>query len=206
MDVTVFRQVGERGIYVMDADDSMIMANVGVLFNANHDWTDLSGEVDMVEGKVFIDDPSAEPGALGPYNLMVPILESDPSDYLLLCPLAESILDVSETCTGATIVSDLDPKVSIVTGSDGNDYWMVEGLTQSMGAMNYTIPYTPECGNDIIDEGDKCDGINLGGFDCSSFPGYNSGDLSCYESCNYDVAQCSYIAPSIPPQQPLYLL
>lgn len=199
MDVTVFRQVGERGIYVMDADDSMIMANVGVLFNANHDWTDLSGEVDMVGGKVFIDDPSSRPGALGAYNLMVPILESDPSDYLLLCPLAESILDVSETCSGATIVSDLDPTVSIITGSDGNDYWMVEGLTQSMGAMNYTIPYTPECGNDIIDEGEQCDGINLGGFDCSSFPGYNSGDLSCYESCNYDVAQCSYIAPSIPP-------
>ncbi|MGM0595958.1 MAG: amidohydrolase family protein [Myxococcota bacterium] len=50
------------------------------------------------------------------------------------------------------------------------------------------------CGNGIIDEGEICDGTNLGNNDCTTLElGYTEGTLSCLEDCSdFDVSECSY--------------
>jgi len=45
------------------------------------------------------------------------------------------------------------------------------------------------CGNGLIDEGEQCDGDNLGGFDCSSL-GYQGGILSCNSDCSFNTTDC----------------
>ncbi len=47
-----------------------------------------------------------------------------------------------------------------------------------------------DCGNDMIDGGETCDGSDLGGEDCESL-GFESGMLACLPGCfNFDVSQC----------------
>jgi cysteine-rich repeat protein len=40
------------------------------------------------------------------------------------------------------------------------------------------------CGNNRLDFGEVCDGSALNGFSCTSFPGYDSGALSCSNDCS----------------------
>ncbi len=46
------------------------------------------------------------------------------------------------------------------------------------------------CGNGAIDEGEQCDGDNLGGFSCTDL-GYPAGTLACDPAtCTYDASGC----------------
>ena len=48
-----------------------------------------------------------------------------------------------------------------------------------------------KCGNNIVEEGEVCDGIDLGGETCVS-QGYESGTLACLPDCSgYDTSGCS---------------
>jgi hypothetical protein len=48
-----------------------------------------------------------------------------------------------------------------------------------------------ECGNGVIDDGEQCDGGNLGGFSCSDL-GYSGGTLACDPvTCTYDASGCT---------------
>lgn len=49
-----------------------------------------------------------------------------------------------------------------------------------------------DCGNGIIDDGEDCDGTNLGGANCVSL-GFDSGTLACDGSCLFDVSACESI-------------
>ena len=73
--------------------------------------------------------------------------------------------------------------------------------TSSLSAFSLAETYS--CGDSIIDEGEQCDGQNLGGSTCSSL-GYAGGSLSC-SSCSLDVSGCisfsgggSYSLPASP--------
>jgi hypothetical protein len=57
---------------------------------------------------------------------------------------------------------------------------------------------SPNCGNDIIDSGETCDGTNLGGATCSSL-GAGSGSLSCGSNCLFDTTSCSVPPPTVTP-------
>jgi hypothetical protein len=46
------------------------------------------------------------------------------------------------------------------------------------------------CGNGAIDEGEECDGANLGGATCAS-EGFFGGTLSCSSSCQLNTSQCT---------------
>lgn len=49
----------------------------------------------------------------------------------------------------------------------------------------------PECGNGVIDDGEQCDGGNLGGFTCVDL-GYSAGSLACDPvTCTYDASACT---------------
>ena len=50
---------------------------------------------------------------------------------------------------------------------------------------------SPECGNSITEEGEACDGGDLGGMTCESL-GYDGGTLGCADDCTYDESGCGY--------------
>ena len=45
------------------------------------------------------------------------------------------------------------------------------------------------CGDGIIDEGEECDGDNLGGMTCGDL-GYGGGTLACTDDCTFDTTGC----------------
>lgn len=48
------------------------------------------------------------------------------------------------------------------------------------------------CGDSIIQESEECDGDNLGDYtsDCSTYPGFIGGTLSCKNDCTLDISLC----------------
>ncbi|MDY0003301.1 MAG: DUF4215 domain-containing protein, partial [Polyangia bacterium] len=47
------------------------------------------------------------------------------------------------------------------------------------------------CGNGTIDDGEECDGDDLGGNDCTTLgAGFTSGELSCLAACRFDSTGC----------------
>jgi hypothetical protein len=58
------------------------------------------------------------------------------------------------------------------------------------GDPDPTTGGNPECGNGVIDDGEQCDGGNLGGFTCVDL-GYSGGTLGCDPiTCTYDASAC----------------
>lgn len=52
-----------------------------------------------------------------------------------------------------------------------------------------TVPET--CGNGVLDQGEACDGEDLGGASCTSIPGgFIGGILACAATCHYDTTSC----------------
>jgi uncharacterized protein YjiK len=49
---------------------------------------------------------------------------------------------------------------------------------------------TSQCGNGVMEPGEECDGLDLGGATCSD-GGCNSGTLTCGASCVFDFSGCS---------------
>lgn len=47
-----------------------------------------------------------------------------------------------------------------------------------------------ECGNGLLEDDEACDGVDLGGKDCTSF-GFDMGTLSCAPDCSFDTSLCS---------------
>lgn len=47
-----------------------------------------------------------------------------------------------------------------------------------------------DCGNGVLDPGEQCDGINLGGASCGS-QGFVGGTLKCSTTCTLDTAACN---------------
>jgi len=50
-------------------------------------------------------------------------------------------------------------------------------------------PTNPECGNNVIDSGEYCDGYNIAGETCAGF-GFNLGILKCNSYCTFDISGC----------------
>ncbi|MBT4257567.1 hypothetical protein HOD88_00070 [archaeon] len=46
-----------------------------------------------------------------------------------------------------------------------------------------------ECGNNIIEYPETCDGVSLGGMTCSE-GGFREGSIGCYDNCSYDYSAC----------------
>jgi len=46
------------------------------------------------------------------------------------------------------------------------------------------------CGNGVLDPGEQCDGVNLGGATCTS-QGFAGGSLACSPTCTFSTSQCT---------------
>lgn len=56
------------------------------------------------------------------------------------------------------------------------------------------LPDNPNCGNDVVDDGEECDGEDLDGVSCEQL-GYEGGRLSCTSECRFDTDECEGPAP-----------
>ncbi|MBI3888448.1 hypothetical protein HY311_01500 [Candidatus Nomurabacteria bacterium] len=66
-----------------------------------------------------------------------------------------------------------------------------------VSALTITVTANvPGCGNNVIDAGEQCDGINLGGSSCLS-RGFASGSLSCTSICTFNTSICNIFPPVI---------
>ncbi|MFH2006110.1 MAG: DUF4215 domain-containing protein [bacterium] len=52
----------------------------------------------------------------------------------------------------------------------------------------------PDCGNNMADAGENCDGGALGGLTCEDFC-YDGGTLACHSWCDFDVSGCTGAGP-----------
>jgi hypothetical protein len=65
-----------------------------------------------------------------------------------------------------------------------------------------TNPQPDICGDGNVDKPnnggifEECDGLNLDGLSCSSFPAYNGGLLSCTSFCEFDFSECTLTVPA----------
>ena len=60
--------------------------------------------------------------------------------------------------------------------------------TTTYGA--FSIKQGPYCGDNIINNGEECDGEDLGDETCKTL-GFSRGELSCTQSCTFDTSECS---------------
>lgn len=57
-------------------------------------------------------------------------------------------------------------------------------------SVNVSAVIITQCGDGVIDPGEQCDGIDLGGATCQSL-GYTGGTLSCKPSCEFNTSACT---------------
>ena len=57
--------------------------------------------------------------------------------------------------------------------------------------------YKTLCGNGKIDQGEECDGVEVGSQTCQDF-GFSFGNLGCTDSCSYDTSACSIVSSPQP--------
>ncbi len=53
-----------------------------------------------------------------------------------------------------------------------------------------TAAIPQNCGDGKVGKGEDCDGENLNGKSCTSFPGYKGGVLGCFATCRFDKNNC----------------
>ena len=108
---------------------------------------------------------------------------SDTSAVSDLPPDEPMTTSTSGTSTSTTGDGDGDPDTTTTsTTGDGDGDPGTTGTTEESGG--------PECGNNMVEIGEQCDGPDLDGEDCESL-GYDSGLLGCDPViCVYDASAC----------------
>jgi hypothetical protein len=91
--------------------------------------------------------------------------------------------DPTDTSAGSSGASSGDTTAGPTSGTDstgpGTDS---SGGTDSTGEAG-------RCGNDVVEGGETCDGIDLSGADCES-EGFDDGTLACARDCTFDTSGC----------------
>jgi hypothetical protein len=72
--------------------------------------------------------------------------------------------------------------------AEGGDPF-ADGGASSQGGSTPVGGAPSDCGNGVIDEGEECDGEELGDTRCTDLD-YAGGDLGCRSTCEFDTADC----------------
>ena len=81
-----------------------------------------------------------------------------------------------------------------VIAEEGNNTLTVIGINTAYQTGSTSVSFSvqvpeTECGNDVLETGEECDGSDFGGLSCSSY-GYNAGSLSCSSECTILLSGC----------------
>lgn len=97
----------------------------------------------------------------------------------------DGVINGTEECDGETLGSATCSSVDDFTGGA---LACAADCTFDTSACTTEIP--EDCGNGAIDEGEDCDGTELGGATCDSIAGFSGGDLACAAGCGFDTSGC----------------
>lgn len=102
----------------------------------------------------------------------------------------DGVIDAGEDCDGSQLGGQACADVGNFTGGTlacaGDCAWDVSACE---------VPLN--CGDDIIDAGEDCDGTNLASQTCADVGNYNSGTLACAGDCTWDESACeNLLSPS----------
>ncbi len=99
----------------------------------------------------------------------------------------------SSSSSGTETTVDPDTSGSSTTDADTDTTSSSTGAesSSSTGDESSSSSTTTglDCGNDMVDEGEDCDGVDLADATCVS-EGFVSGDLACADDCTFDVSAC----------------
>lgn len=132
-------------------DGLLLLSKVSTTFSTpNLDWTNVTGESDLVTGKAVIKNLTTAPGTSATHTLYVPIPNGNPGLKFLLCPNAETLADITYTCTNGVLFENGETKdvlgssVTVIKVNEGGqDYWVAEGVTGT-GGFAYVPQPDPE--------------------------------------------------------------
>jgi hypothetical protein len=96
-----------------------------------------------------------------------------------------TLADADAATIDQLIVAGVDALVSYCRLPDGTGAW--QRCDQTLGFPNLAASKT--CGNDALEDGEVCDGAELGGQTCADV-GYAAGTLACTPLCALDTAMC----------------
>lgn len=137
-DITTTYQGGATNILIKKSTTKV--TETSVTFNADKDWSSLSGDTDTTNYKAFVDF-SGVTGAASTHTLYIP--GSSSSKNVRVCPNATSLAQVTLACTGGYNLSDGGSQGSVsVSYVSASDLWKIQGLS-STGGIENTAPSVP---------------------------------------------------------------
>jgi len=114
----------------------------------------------------------------------------DVSDCRMPEVCGDGVLDADEACDGG----DFAGLTCASFGHDAGTLTCTETCTIDVTSCADT---QPQCGNDVIEGNELCDGQDLDGMTCASF-GYDGGQLACAYDCRYfQTGNCVFATPEI---------
>lgn len=95
--------------------------------------------------------------------------------------------------TGESTATDATSEDTTTSGESETSAGETTTATTSDTSDTSSDDMPPDpCGNGIIDAGEECDGVDLGGQDCVD-QGFDMGQLGCSDDCTFDVSACETI-------------
>ena len=106
-----------------------------------------------------------------------------------MCQCADRCIPGEHQCVGDVLQGCIQDAEGCAFWSDEQDCSQEGGTCDdSNGAQ--CVGGQPACGNGIVEEGETCDGSELGGESCES-QGFDGGTLACNDTCDgYDTSRC----------------
>ena len=95
----------------------------------------------------------------------------------------------------ALLVAACNPSSADTDSGDGGSTSAGSASDGSASSGAPTTGQAGDCGNDVLEAGEECDGAELGGKQCADVdPAYIGGTLACGASCTFDASGCM-VAP-----------
>lgn len=123
--------------------DGLPLVDAKVQFDSALDWRHVSGAIDTANHKSVVAGLAGADSVINGHTLYIP--KALYHTAVVICPLAESLHEVTETCSNAQRLTEKSHNVSVVT-IDGIQYWKVSGLSGTGGISIVDAPLAPNAG------------------------------------------------------------
>jgi LPXTG-motif cell wall-anchored protein len=138
-------------VRVTKDSDNTVISDVLTDMVEDHSWNDVRGFNDLAAGKAVITGLGVAPGTAGVHTLYVPFKSGD--NQLIICPDANTLAEVTLTCSNQVIFSEGETKVvggDTVTVTkatiDSQVYWAAAGVSGTGGFSTAAAAELPSTG------------------------------------------------------------